>query len=93
MLDDEKLNPESFELYQNYPNPFNPSTTIKYRINSDKSARVKLSIYDSSGSFVEKLFDGVKSNGEYSVVWNASSFPVVTILLKLRWEVLLKLLN
>ena len=25
------------------------------------------------GSLVEKLFDGTKSKGEYSVVWNAST--------------------
>ena len=71
-VENENQNPESFKLYQNYPNPFNPSTTIKYKINSEKTVTVNLKIFDTSGSLVEKLFTGMQNNGEYSFVWDAS---------------------
>lgn len=69
----ENGSPESFELYQNYPNPFNSSTTFSYKLNNP-SQRVKISIYDVNGNLIEKLFDGMQSNGIHSVRWDASNY-------------------
>ena len=44
-----------YELSQNYPNPFNPSTTIRFAINENVPASLK--IYDVLGNEVEELFN------------------------------------
>ncbi len=63
--------PSNFEVSNNYPNPFNPSTTIKYSIN--KSAHVKLLVYDILGREVEELVNSQKQAGEYSVRFDANN--------------------
>jgi len=60
-----------FKLYQNYPNPFNPATTISFSLN--KSAQVKLSIYDALGRLVEVLLDDRLSEGNHNIVWNSTN--------------------
>jgi FtsP/CotA-like multicopper oxidase with cupredoxin domain len=72
-VEGEKQQPESFELYQNYPNPFNSSTTFSYKL-SNQSQRVRISIYDINGNIIEKLFDGMQSNGIHSIRWDASNY-------------------
>jgi len=63
----------SFELRQNYPNPFNPSTTISYVI--PYSCNVRLEIMDVLGRSAKILENVFKSAGEYTVNFNASTFP------------------
>ncbi len=63
--------PSNNELYQNYPNPFNPSTTIKYSIY--KNGFVKLKVYDMLGNEVATLVNEIKAEGNYNIVFNASS--------------------
>ncbi|QQS37139.1 MAG: multicopper oxidase domain-containing protein [Ignavibacteriales bacterium] len=92
-VENEKFQPDTFELYQNYPNPFNPTTTIKYRINSNEAAKVKLDIYDASGSLVEKLFDATQSTGEYSIIWNATSYSSGNYFARLKVNEILKLIK
>jgi hypothetical protein len=41
---------KTFSLLQNYPNPFNPSTSINYKVPSNKLVNIK--IYDSVGKLV-----------------------------------------
>ncbi|HUN66733.1 MAG TPA: T9SS type A sorting domain-containing protein [Bacteroidota bacterium] len=65
--------PTAFRLEQNYPNPFNPSTTIKFELPADSYVRV--SVVNILGEVVDRLVDGVRKAGYYSVVWNASSRP------------------
>ncbi|MGE5436946.1 MAG: T9SS type A sorting domain-containing protein [Syntrophothermus sp.] len=60
-------------LFNNYPNPFNPSTTISYQIPS--FGRVTLKVYDILGREVASLVDEYKSEGKYSVQFNASNLP------------------
>ena len=62
---------QSFVLGQNYPNPFNPSTQITYRLN--KSAQVKLSVYDVTGREVRCLVDQYQGTGDYRVEWNSNA--------------------
>jgi hypothetical protein len=65
--------PGLFKLEQNYPNPFNPNTKISYTI--EKTADVKISIYDILGSEIKRLESGIKKPGLYSIEWNAENFP------------------
>jgi hypothetical protein len=65
--------PTNFILYQNYPNPFNPTTTIKYSV--PKQSYVTIKIFDALGREVTTLLNEEKSVGNYSIEFNASSFP------------------
>jgi hypothetical protein len=60
----------SYALYQNYPNPFNPSTTINYQI--PKSGFMTIKVYDILGKEVATLVNEAKSQGRYSVNFDAS---------------------
>ena len=61
-----------FSLKQNSPNPFNPITKIQYEIPTGKSGMVRLTIYDSRGSLVRTLVDGVQNPGIHTATWNAT---------------------
>ena len=64
--------PKVFSLSQNYPNPFNPATSIKYSV--PKQSLVKLIIYDVIGREVVTLVNEVKTPGNYSVSFDASTY-------------------
>lgn len=68
--DNDALN-YSFELGQNFPNPFNPTTTISYQM--PEAGFVSLKVYDMLGREVSTLVDEYKTQGSYSVNFNASS--------------------
>jgi flagellar hook assembly protein FlgD len=63
---------KSFALGQNFPNPFNPTTKITYRLN--KSAQVRLSVYDITGREVNRLVDRYQSVGDYNISWNSNDY-------------------
>jgi len=65
--------PVYYYLEKPYPNPFNPVTNIQYSlpVNTD----VELVVYDISGRQIQTLIHGFKTAGNYSVNWNASSYP------------------
>jgi len=60
------------ELGQNYPNPFNPATTIPYAVpgGPHEMRRVRIAVYDVSGSVVRVLADGMARGGRGTVVWD-----------------------
>ena len=58
-------------LKNNYPNPFNPSTSIAYSIPINTS--VSLKIYSLLGKEILTLVNEVKTQGEYSVQWDAKN--------------------
>ncbi len=62
--------PSDYKLYQNYPNPFNPLTKINFNIR--KTGNVKLEVFDIYGSRVAILVDGIKREGENSVIFDGS---------------------
>jgi len=68
---------DSFQLLDNYPNPFNPVTNIPFTIgaNTYSPSSVRLSIYNTLGQEVAVLVNGIKEPGNYTVQWNAASFP------------------
>ncbi len=65
--------PGKFSLHQNYPNPFNPVTKIMFDL--PKPGNVTLKIYDVLGREAATLLDKNLTPGNYSVDWNASSYP------------------
>ena len=66
-----------------YPNPFNPVTTIAYNIPMDMT-QVKVNIYDITGRLVENLQNGIQSQGNHKVVWDASNFSSGIYFVKLQ---------
>jgi len=63
--------PEGFELAQNYPNPFNPNTTIDFSL--PEAQHVTLEVVNIQGQVVRTLVDDVRSAGDHSVEWDATS--------------------
>lgn len=62
----------AFSIKSIYPNPFNPSTRITFELSH--SSQVKLVVYDMLGREMTQLVSDEKEAGQYSVMWNASSF-------------------
>ncbi|QOJ28304.1 MAG: T9SS type A sorting domain-containing protein [Ignavibacteriales bacterium] len=60
----------AFALDQNYPNPFNPSTIISYSL--PKETKVRVAVANAIGQEVAVLFEGTKSSGKHSHVFNAA---------------------
>ncbi len=66
---------KGFHLEQNYPNPFNPSTKIKFEIPSDvksKTLKVKLIIYNITGSEIQTLINETLNPGSYEAMFDGS---------------------
>jgi hypothetical protein len=74
--------PAKYELLQNYPNPFNPVTKISYAL--PKNGLITLKIYDMLGREVAELVNEVKTAGNYTVDFNASSLSSGTYFYRLE---------
>lgn len=61
----------TFKLSQNYPNPFNPSTNIEFSL--PVASLVELKIFDLTGREVADLLSGVKTSGNHTVSFDAST--------------------
>jgi hypothetical protein len=60
-----------YSLENNFPNPFNPTTRISYSIPAN--SLVTLKVYDMTGREVATLVNEEKSEGSYSIDFNASN--------------------
>ena len=69
-LVDENILIDDFKILSVYPNPFNPIANIEYSIGQESN--LSINIYDINGREIEKLFEGYKDSGSYSLSWNAS---------------------
>jgi hypothetical protein len=58
----------SLKLLQSYPNPFKSFTNIRYSVL--KPGFVEIAVYNSSGRLVERLFEGYRESGIYTVRWD-----------------------
>jgi len=73
--------PINYNLYNSYPNPFNPTTTISFSI--PKLGLATITAYDINGRKLETLTNEVLSIGNYSINWNASSYPSGVYLIRM----------
>ena len=71
-----------FLLSKNYPNPFNPTTTISFSI--PEFGLTTITAYDITGRQLETLTNEVLSVGNYSINWNASSYPSGVYLIRME---------
>lgn len=62
--------PTAVNISQNTPNPFNPVTTISFTLPA--SDQVTLHVYDSIGSLVATLANGVMSAGDHQIRFDGS---------------------
>jgi hypothetical protein len=51
-----------------HPNPFNPQTTVDFALAG--SSRVRIAVYDVTGSLVRRLVDQTMPAGEHRIEWN-----------------------
>ena len=70
----EGIPPQKIDVFPAYPNPFNPQTKIKYRI--DKTADIRISVYDMLGQKIADLLDSEKSVGEYEITIDADELKL-----------------
>jgi len=59
-----------FSLKGNYPNPFNPTTIIDYYLPT--RSQITISVYNLLGQRVRTLFDGEKTYGPHSIIWDGT---------------------
>ncbi len=59
---------ETFGLFQNYPNPFNQYTTISWQ--TPETTRLTVTVYNTRGQMVKKIFDGYCKTGYYQQKWD-----------------------
>jgi len=64
---------KDFNIIQHYPNPFNPETNFKFTLS--KNTNLKINIYSIDGKQLTQLINSYFSPGEYTVKWDAGSFP------------------
>jgi len=78
-----RLNTNILKLENPYPNPFNPVTTIAYNIPIDMT-QVKVNVYDITGRLVERLHNGLQSQGNHKITWDASMYSSGIYFVKLQ---------
>ena len=74
--------PDNYNITSIYPNPFNPSTTILFSI--PEFGLTTITVYDITGRKLETLTNEVLSIGNYSINWNASSYPSGVYLIRME---------
>jgi len=82
-LDENQKNnyPTKYNLITPYPNPFNPTTTISFSIPEFRLTTI--TAYDLAGKKLETLTNEVLSIGDYSINWDASSYPSGVYLIRM----------
>ncbi|MDP2359250.1 MAG: lamin tail domain-containing protein [bacterium] len=76
--------PHSFALGQAWPNPFNPSAFISYSL--DRSAQVRLSVFNILGQEVAVLADQLLPSGQHQARFDATGLPSGLYLYTLQSE-------
>jgi len=67
------LYPKDFTIHQVYPNPFNNIVSVRFNLKSDDI--VKVTVHDVQGRLIWRVFEGYKSAGTHTVIWNAEKQP------------------
>ena len=71
----------NYKIVNIYPNPFNPKATISFSI--PEFGFTTITAYDITGRQLETLTNEVLSIGNYSINWNASSYPSGVYLIRM----------
>lgn len=66
----------------NYPNPFNPATTIAYTVYD--ASQIRITVHDLLGRQLETLTDAPKSEGRYTVIFDASGYASALYLIRIH---------
>lgn len=82
--DDKNQHPEMSQLHQNSPNPFNPTTEISYSL--DRSANVKLVVFNVTGREIETLVNEMQSSGDHKTVFDGTGLPSGVYFYKLETD-------
>jgi len=81
-VEDNPLQPRSFELFAAYPNPFNPTATILYQLPTRMN--VKVSIYNAVGQLQDVLVHQWQSAGRHQVHVDGSDWSSGVYLCKIE---------
>ncbi|TKJ39020.1 hypothetical protein CEE37_11385 [candidate division LCP-89 bacterium B3_LCP] len=81
---DRETVPFAFKLHTPYPNPFNPE--VRFLLEMQKPAFVKVAIYDISGRLVDVVEEGWRQAGIEQISWNANGFASGLYLVQLEAE-------
>jgi len=71
-------------LSQNYPNPFNAGTTIHFKL--PHKTKVKISVYNSLGEFLEVITEEEFSHGDHIIKWNGNKYPSGVYIINIRGD-------
>ena len=74
--------PDKFLITSIYPNPFNSVTNISFDL--PRQEYISLSLFDTYGRNVSRLFGGHQNAGHYSINMNADNLPSGLYLLQLK---------
>jgi len=80
LFNNSKIIPANF-LLSIYPNPFNPITTISFTIR--EFGFTTITAYNITGRKLQTLINEVLGVGNYSINWNASSYPSGVYLIRM----------
>jgi hypothetical protein len=80
--------PAAFSLDGNYPNPFQHTTTIQFTLN--RSAQVKLELFDVTGRRVRTVVDQQMVAGKQEARLNGSDLPAGTYYYRLVADGIMK---
>ena len=80
LFNDSSIIPANF-LLSIYPNPFNPITTISFTIR--EFGFTTITAYNITGRKLQTLINEVLGVGNYSINWNASSYPSGVYLIRM----------
>jgi len=70
-VEGEELIPGDYSVSQNYPNPFNPTTSVSYTL--PVQSKVKVQIFDITGSLITTLLNVEQTAGIHNITWNGKN--------------------
>jgi len=81
MSNEVSIIPNNYNISSIYPNPFNPTTTISFSI--PEFGLTTITAYDLAGREIEILTNTNLNPGNYSIDWNATSYPSGVYLIRM----------
>ncbi|MBT7619267.1 MAG: T9SS type A sorting domain-containing protein [Calditrichaeota bacterium] len=76
--------PDNFGIIGAYPNPFNSTITLNFGLSI--ADWVSITVYDIRGRKVDELFEGMRSIGQHTCIWNATAFVSGTYIVHLATQ-------